>query len=513
MSFAISAIPASFKRLVLPAVVLTLVLLYPRRLPAQAAGTPGTMAGTPGGQGESAAKKPEHHKRTPQEVEETIRKRNGNFKKSPKIKNTHYKEDQEIAALRAALEELKAGRSRDRNKAKGSSGENTNAGGSSPAGGNPAGSNPVGAGSGKTSGGGASTRTSNPPGTPVGGTPGTPLGGTPGTSAGTGKPSVGVPMMVAPRAAVAITPASAPPSSGSSSGSPAAGRSAVSGVAPKISSVLGCSTKSVMIQSVNGVATGVTNPKIVFTQDPQYNDYKISGCNFGQSQGQAYLNGPFRSGQVALQIQSWTDSEIEVKVAPNLTGEPDQNNVTLTIAPTANAPGRLQNCKFYALRQEVTLTRFPQTQVTLAPIVDDAGETVRNVKYSSPYNGLGGQDLQSSQTTLAGGVDRFNETRFNPQGTDIWDLSTLAPGFVPTQFSLSHWNGTCLSGGFGIGIDDQTQYTDGQWGAQWDPGNPKRVIVNLAEWHCHSTNSGDTSNSSYALEIQVTGPIGVNPWP
>lgn len=316
--------------------------------------------------------------------------------------------------------------------------------------------------------------------------------------------------MATARAPVAVTPAAAPPSPSSGSPSSPMGHLAVQ---PSVANVLGCSTKMVMIQNINGVTTGVTNPKIVFTQDPKYSDYRISGCNFGQSQGQVYLNGPFRAGQVQMQIQSWTDTEIEVKIAPNLTGEPDQNNVALVIAPSGNAPARLQGCKFYALRQEVTLTRFPQGQVALASFVDDAGEPVRNVKYSSPYNGIGRKDQQSANDTFAGGVDRFNETRFNPQGTDVWDFSTLAPGFVPTQFSLSHWNGQCASGGSAILVDDDTVYTDGQWGAQWDPGNPKRLIVNLAEWHCHATYSGDTSNSSYALEVQVTGPAGVNPWP
>jgi len=492
--------------------VSALLVVWPNSAAAQAAGNAGTNAGTPQGQGDAGAKKPQK-KRTPQEVEEAIRKKKGNFKKSPKIKNTRWKDDPEVAALLAALEELKAGKSKGGSKPKGSSGDSTNAGGSTPGGGTQAGTNPTGAnptgGGGKASGGKTSAGTPTQPGIPGAGTPGTPGGGTPGTTAG--KPPVGVATMATARAPVAVAPVTAPPSSGSnSSSSSAMSRMAVQ---PGVSNVLACGTKSVMIQSINGVGTGMTNPKIVFTPDPQYDDYKISGCNFGQSQGQVYLNGPFKAGQVQMQIQSWTDTEIEVKVAPNLTGEPDQNNVALVIAPSGNASARLQGCKFYAMRQEVTLSRFPQAQVTLASIVDDAGAPVTSVKYSSPYNGIGRQDQQSSGETFAGGVDRFNETRFNPQGTDVWDFSTLAPGFVPTQFSLGHWAGQCAEGGSPILVDDDTIYTDGQWGAQWDPGNPKRLIVNLAEWHCHASQSGDTSNSSYALEVQVSGPAGVNPWP
>ena len=88
----------------------------------------------------------------------------------------------------------------------------------------------------------------------------------------------------------------------------------------------------------------MSNPNIVFTQDPQYNDYRISGCNFGNTQGQAHLNGPFRSGVIPLQIKSWTDNSIEVMLDPNLKGEPDQNSVTLVINPVGTSQAQLQNC-------------------------------------------------------------------------------------------------------------------------------------------------------------------------
>jgi len=504
MTYSISTNSGWLKHFAICLFVLALLFAWPDRVSAQATGTAGASAGTPQGQGDAGVTKPQK-KRTPQEVEEAIRKKKGNFKKSPKIKNTRWKDDPEVAALLAALEELKAGKSKTGSKPKGSSGDSTNAGGSTPSGGTTAGTNPAGAnpaGGGNPSGGKTSAGTPTQPGTPGGGTP----------AATAGKSSMSVATMATARAPVAVTAPAAPPSSGpSSSSSPALGR--VSAVQPSVSNVVACATKAVMIQNINGVGTGMTNPKIVFSPDPQYDDYRISGCNFGQSQGQVYLNGPFKAGQVQMQIQSWTDTEIEVKVAPNLTGEPDQNNVALVIAPSANAPARLQGCKFYAMRQEVTLSRFPQAQVTLASIVDDAGAPVTSVKYSSPYNGIGRQDQQSANETFAGGIDRFNETRFNPQGTDVWDFSTLAPGFVPTQFSLGHWNGQCAEGGSSVLVDDDTIYTDGQWSAQWDPGNPKRLIVSLAEWHCHATYSGDTSNSSYALDVQVSGPAGVNPWP
>lgn len=251
----------------------------------------------------------------------------------------------------------------------------------------------------------------------------------------------------------------------------------------------------------------MSNPNIVFSQDPQYNDYKISGCNFGNTQGQAHLNGPFRSGVIPLQIKSWTDNSIEVMLDPNLKGEPDQNSVTLVINPVGTSQAQLQNCKFYALRQEVTLPRLSQSAATLATLMDSGGSPVPTVKYSSPYTD---PIPTQSSNVLTAGVDRYDFYRFNP-GIDTWDLSNLAPGFVATQFSLSHWAVEECSQGFNLIVSDPTVYNDGQWSAQWDPGNPKRIIVNVAEQHCHDPQGTDASNSSYALEVQVSGPVGVNP--
>ncbi len=495
MKLNISMLPVPLRRFVL-LVASTILLLSPCYLTAQAAGTP---SGQPTGQDPAAAGQNSPHKPTPQEVEEAFRRAHRKAKKSPKIKNTHSGDDPQTAAIRAALEQLRAGRSNAGNTPGSSSGsgQTTNAGGSTPAGSNPTGANPAGAGSGRNSGS-TTTGSSNPP----VGTPGVPPGNAPGSSGG-GSRSVSVASMAMARPAMAIpAPATPPPPAPNS----AASRGALA-TQPNLS-VLGCSTKQLMILSINGVKTGISNPNIVFTQDPQYNDYKISGCNFGSTQGQAHLNGPFRSGVVPLQIKSWTDNLIEVMLDPNLKGEPDQNSVTLVINPVGSAQAQLQNCKFYALRQQVMLPHLlSSSSVTLAQIIDDNGTPVPTVKFASPYK----DPLTSDTTTFTAGVDRYDSYRFNP-ATDIWDLSNLAPGFVATEFSLSHWATEDCEQGFNVFLSDPTIYNDGQWGAQWDPGNPKRILVNVAEQHCHDGYRGqDASNSSYALEIQVTGPIGVNP--
>jgi hypothetical protein len=512
MKSAIMNISLAARRSTLLAITSMLLFLCHAQMSAQATGsTPNPPAGTSGAQqGNATGDKPEHHKRTPQEVEQAFRNaKTGKVKKSPKIKNTHNSEDAQIDAMIAALEKLKAGASGAGQKSGGKepSGQTANAGGDSSSGATPPATSSAG-GHGKTgaSSGGSSGGTPTPPTSAGGSAPG---GSTPGTPAGTARTAVPVATVAMARAPGAMAPAAAPPSSGATTSPSIASRAQT--VQPGVSSVVACSSKTLMIQSVNGVATSASNPNIVFTQDPQYDDYKISGCNFGTSQGQAHLNGPFRAGQVAMQIALWTDTQIELKVPTNLTGEADQNNVSLVIVPSGGAQAQLQNCKFYAMRQEVTLARFPQGQVTLGSVTDTGGAAVPYVKFSSPYSGLVTQGSQTSTGSFSGGVDRYDTFRFGA-GTDVWDFSSLAAGFVPTQFSLSHWAlDQCYETGLILG--DTTVYDDGQWSAQWDPGNPKHLIVNFAEQHCHETDGSDASNSSYALEVQVSGPAGVNPLP
>jgi len=494
MKLTTSMLPLTLRRFVMPAIALTILSLCTSHMTAQTAGS--NPGGNPTGQNPATAGQNPQHKHTPQEIEEAYRRARWKAKKSPKIKNTHNGDDPQTAAIRAALEQLKNGRNNSGGTSSSStgSGQTANAGGSTPAGGNPTGSNPIGAGA---KSGGTTTGSSNPP----AGTPGVPPGSTPGTPGG-GSRSVSMASMAMARPAMAIpAPATPPPPTPNG----AIGRGALASTA-NLSSAVGCSTKQLMITSINSVKTGMSNPNIVFSQDPQYNDYKISGCNFGNTQGQAHLNGPFRSGVVQLQIKSWTDNLVELMLDPNLKGEPDQNSVTLVINPVGSAQAQLQNCKFYALRQEITLPTLPQSAVTLASIIDDGGAPVPTVKFSSPYK----DPIPSQPGTYTAGVDRYDFYRFNP-ATDIWDLSNLAPGFVPTQFSLSHWAVNDCSQGFELIVDNATLYDDGQWSAQWDPGNPKRIIVNVAEQHCHDPEGTDASSSNYALEIQVTGPIGVSP--
>ncbi len=62
--------------------------------------------------------------------------------------------------------------------------------------------------------------------------------------------------------------------------------------------------------------------------------------------------------------------------------------------------------------------------------------------------------------------------------------------------SLGFYNGT------------NTIYVDGTPSAQWDGDG---VRVNLGGITCHSPHYGDGAPDAYMLQIQVTGPRGVDP--
>jgi len=210
-------------------------------------------------------------------------------------------------------------------------------------------------------------------------------------------------------------------------------------------------------------------------------------------------------------VESWSDTVITGKLNGALTGEPDQNNVSLVIVPSGSpSVARLSGFRFYAMREVVTLRTFPQAGVHMASITASDGKAVQ-ANYASPFSStFNGQPTG----TFTGGVSRGNYYRFSP-GTDTWDLSGLAPGFAPVSFQLGYWTfDGCL---IGILPTDETLYYDGKWGARWDPQNSNRIIVDFAELHCHRSQAlmqleDDYSDSEYALTITVVGPKGVSPF-
>ncbi len=398
--------------------------------------------------------------------------------------------------------------------------QNPTGGSSTPAGGsgNPGGAtgnNPTGA-------------SSNPPGTtgnnPAGGSS-NPAGtaGNTATGGSTSLPSGGstssikgpTPPRSMTRAVAAITPVAnqSPPLSSSTSN---AGSNLGRFSAPIRMKVCPPGTGPV-VQQINGAE------RAVFTQDPNGNEYTMEGCRFGNSKGELHLEGGFKAGTISLIIESWSDTLIKAQVNPQLTGELDQNNVSLVVHAAGNgSPATVSGCKFYSLREQLNIQSFPSANVSISSVIATDGTPVKAV-FSSPYKTVswgGNASPPNLSPNLAGGVDRNYPNRFGP-GMDVWDLGGLAPGFAPVSFQLAYWALENCAGSDFLSMttmQNATIYNDGQWNAQWDPQNGNRILVSFAEQHCHLGNGflgvgDDESNSSYALNITVVGPKGANPWP
>ena len=148
------------------------------------------------------------------------------------------------------------------------------------------------------------------------------------------------------------------------------------------------------IRSVNQKKTGV-----VFTPDPHYNLYTITGCNFGSSPGKIYLQGganafSAHNGKLALipvdPARAWNDRAIVAKLDPSITGEMDQDNISLVVETSA---GRAQadGFSFYALRGPgFSLKQIPRKMVCTVLLngdlvsACDAGVVYSEAAFTSP---------------------------------------------------------------------------------------------------------------------------------
>lgn len=291
------------------------------------------------------------------------------------------------------------------------------------------------------------------------------------------------------------------------------------------------------IHAVNGKTSGV-----VFTQDPQYNDYVITGCGFGTQGGQVYLSGAVTGGQINMVVKpnQWNDTQIEALVQPGLTGVLD-GWPDLIVAPSGNSPAKFQNSRFYAQRQSVMLADIPQKYVTLANVVvgdsthgsgtkycpgPDVGHLFPCIAFNAgpPLDGItNGHDHRSDPSQqVSNAVDRDGgQLQFN-SGTDVYDLSFMTPGFeidYSTVFWYAWTSDVCegwASDAFPKKPGDSVAYdTEGYY--NWQDKTKTKITVGWGVDHCGWRWLGifrvdDWYNSGYSLQVHVIGPIGVDPW-
>lgn len=281
---------------------------------------------------------------------------------------------------------------------------------------------------------------------------------------------------------------------------PASSSSGIKATEVPVSTALCAPGTQPVLRTVDGQKAGVVfTPDVpsrtIATSAYPYFLHTIEGCHFGDIPGHVALTGPFSKGKIDLAVDTWTDSGIVVHVPSDVTGELDQDNVTLilTINGTAlQAPG----FKFYATRDEVLLSFVPSKEASLA------GPQLRSnfPFYQSP--GFGTFDVQ-----------RNASTSFTP-GTDYYSFDGLQRGFVPVAFQASRYAPlTADQCNYMINLPGMQISFAGQWNAQWE-GNRLRVDWPVAR--CHALKGFVPYNewaAWYGTKIWVSGPRGIDPWP
>ena len=391
----------------------------------------------------------------------------------------------------------------------------------------PGGSASTPGGSGNSSGAGI-TPAGNPP-TGANG-PGT-TGGSTSSSGSNNPPSMAGPARRPLTARTALAPVGITPPPAATPPPPAPHSSL--GVRASNQFSLGCPVNSnqVMIQSVSGQESG----SAIFTQDPQFNPFTITGCRFGNAQGQAHLNDASGRKLADLVIDSWTDTMLKVEVDPKMLPSNDLTNVTLVVNPTNGPQGQRQGFKFHGMRKKVLLQSLPPTGVlpinqggfvthgaavlSLTMPMEVDGYRV-GAEFSSPYRGIASSVATEEQLNISevlsygndgqgmtAGVDRNSSGHGYPNGTDTWQIKSLAPGFSVDSFQIKTWNASFCTTGFPIADTQTHEY--GSWNASLQGDT---ITVQWKSVYCEGNNGGfNGTNSSYGLNIWVIGPAGIDP--
>jgi hypothetical protein len=291
------------------------------------------------------------------------------------------------------------------------------------------------------------------------------------------------------------------------------------------------------VHAVNGKSSG-----IIFTQDPKYNDYIITGCGFGKQPGQVFLSGAVAGGRINLVVKpgQWSDTEIEAMVQPGLTGVLD-GWPDLVVTAANGSSAKFPNSRFYAQRKSVLLPSIPREHANLAQVkVGDSthgfgtmycpGPDVSHlfpcIAYNAgpPLDGItnGHGQFKGPNEVVSNAVDRDGGQVQFDSGEDVYDLSSMAPGFE-IDYATAHWyawtSDVCAgwaSDAFPKKPGDSVGYeTQGHYG--WYKKTKTKIVVDWGVDHCGWRWLGmfkvdDWYNSGYSLQVFVKGPIGVDPW-
>lgn len=288
------------------------------------------------------------------------------------------------------------------------------------------------------------------------------------------------------------------------------------------------------IRMVDGKYKGAVFTPIIPDGNGNYQvpQHVIQGCYFGKQQGSAYLFGNFKKVQLPLNINYWSDSEIDAALDPTLEGELDEDNVTLVVKLADGTQLKATGFKFYAARGEpIPLQVIPsyafKAQNGTAPT-----NFVTPQSNNSPGAYLTREKWQLIPRAGAECKDPLNSstlTQGSDAGVDYYEFSKLTQGFTTDSYSSVYWfNGAndCRS----VLKVDTNNYCykgpsvtsgDNKLDVQWDGDNIRVAWRNqLCAWNGWEKDQNGAWNpvvdvygmSRYALTVYVVGPKGVTPW-
>lgn len=245
-----------------------------------------------------------------------------------------------------------------------------------------------------------------------------------------------------------------------------------------------------------------------FTSDAQHNFYTIAGCSFGDpgptSKVSIYYQNTFHQD---FQIQQWNDNGIALNLKPNLTGLLDQDNLTLVVQRADGKQATKGGFKFYAERETKSLKSFPRSQFALWQFTMNDTSHLAPTYQSPSQVSQYAAEVQWTCNNCFAKKGQFNNV-YMQGNEDVWKLQDLQPGFVVESYGMAHRDLQCgdykldTEGAFGlkmVGNDlhaqwqGQTCIADGCGGFQ--------------QPDCFLGNGTD-----YLIDIQVTGPRGVDAW-
>jgi hypothetical protein len=274
-------------------------------------------------------------------------------------------------------------------------------------------------------------------------------------------------------------------------------------------------TTDPVIQTIGGKAHA-----IVLTPDPgsgQYpnNQYAIGGCNFGTTQGDVHIYGPFinNASPVKLGIDSWTDGSILVTFSPTFQNEYDLKNITLAVVRSDGKSVQIPGISFVATRVSRALASIPQSVVKLPTDYLEISKFVTPLTKTSLMQA--GLNAVPQTGTIAfylfDPIWSSNVGDGYPQNrlffSDSIDLSKMRTGFtLDDNIQTLVLGYPSVDSGINSG---SCKYFDTNVSASMQGSN---LLVGVQPAECDEY--GKFIFAYYGLVISVTGPKGdkLNPW-